>query len=313
MNSNNLTMIDQKKQGTYLWKIEGENAELYLNGTVHIVPKNFFPLKDEIMDSFNKCKNLIVEVNLNLNNIQITDDIINNKYYTYQEGDSLYNHFPKKHVIRLRKYLANNNLCSPAIEKKFYKLKPFAIQALLYDGILKKANLDQEHIGLDLFFIKKATEMKKNIIELETKEFQEDLLSKLFNNKKIDKAKKTNISSESHKSSKNTNSDTINIFNRGMYFKLKRLGAVSLILEIFSKYAVKQYSMESKLKKDRTKMGVKGDLLLGNRDEKMFKKIEALLKNNDSYFVAVGASHLLGEGSIIDKLEKKGYKVTRIC
>lgn len=47
--------------------------------------------------------------------------------------------------------------------------------------------------------------------------------------------------------------------------------------------------------------------------KKCSKKIENLLKNNDSYFVAVGAAHLIGDGSIIDRLDKKGYKVTRIC
>lgn len=316
MNPNNLKGINQKKQGTYLWKVEGENAELYLNGTIHIVPKNFFPLKDEIMDSFNKCKNLIVEVtdlDINVNTIKITDDIINNKDYIYEDGDSLYNHFPKEQIIRLRKYFVNNDLCSPAIEKKFYKLKPFVINSLLFNMLFKKANLDQENIGLDFFFIRKAKEMNKNIMGLETKEFQEDLLNKVLNNTPMDKTNKTDITNETYNNSKIPNSEIFNIFDKGMYFKLKKFEAVSWFLKNCAKFVVKKYSMESNIKKEKIKTGAQKDILFDNREKEMFKKIENLLQNNDSYFVAVGAAHLLEDGSIIDRLDKKGYKATRIC
>lgn len=60
-------------------------------------------------------------------------------------------------------------------------------------------------------------------------------------------------------------------------------------------------------------MIVKGSPLLGSRDEEMCKKIEKYLKIKDSYFVAVGAAHLIGDCSIIDRLEKNGYEVSRVC
>lgn len=63
----------------------------------------------------------------------------------------------------------------------------------------------------------------------------------------------------------------------------------------------------------RKKLMANGDPLLGHRDEEMYKKIEKFLITRDSYFVAVGAAHLIGEGSIIDKLQKHGYEVVRIC
>lgn len=138
--------------------------------------------------------------------------------------------------------------------------------------LFKKANLDQENLGLDLFFIKKAKEMNKNIMELETKEFQEDLLNKVFNSTPMNKTSKTDINSDAYKYSKTTNSDIFNIFDRRMYFKLKKFEAMSWFLKNCVKFVVKKYSIESNIKKERIKMGAKKDIFFDTREEEMFKK-----------------------------------------
>lgn len=86
------------RKGSFLWEVKGGNAKLFLKGTVHMVPKNFFPLKDEIMHRFDECRNLVLEAIVEVNtpnSIKITKDIVNNKDYIYEDGDSLYNHFPR--------------------------------------------------------------------------------------------------------------------------------------------------------------------------------------------------------------------------
>nr|WP_298837082.1 TraB/GumN family protein [uncultured Clostridium sp.] len=106
---------------------------MYLNGTVHLVQKNFFPLKERILNCLYKYNNFVLEVkDESINNvIIITNDIIYNNDYIYEDGDSLYNHFPKDKIINLRRYLVKNKLCSREIERKFYKLKPEVIEILL--------------------------------------------------------------------------------------------------------------------------------------------------------------------------------------
>jgi len=316
MNQNNLKSIDQHKNGSFLWEVKGGNAKMYLKGTVHILPKSFFPLKEEIINSFNECRNLVLETILDkseINGIKITNDIIYNKDYIYEDGDSLYNHFPKEKIINLRDYLVKNKLCSKELAKKFYKLKPEVVQDLIYDGVLKRAGIDQEHIGIDYYLMERAKEMKKNILELETAEYQNELLAKLFHKTATLKNDEEVDNNSLNNSTKKLESGKLPMIDRGWFQKLIRLRMFPWILGISVKHFGSLYGNEDLLRKKRKKAISQDSPLIGNRDEEMCKKIEGFLKIEDSYFVAVGAMHLIGEGSIIDKLEKKGYVITKIC
>jgi hypothetical protein len=44
----------------------------------------------------------------------------------------------------------------------------------------------------------------------------------------------------------------------------------------------------------------------------MVSKIEEYLKEKGTYFVVVGAGHLVGEKGIIETLRKKGYQVEQL-
>jgi uncharacterized protein len=55
---------------------------------------------------------------------------------------------------------------------------------------------------------------------------------------------------------------------------------------------------------------MKRELLL-DRNASWVPKLEAMLDKGNG-FVAVGAGHLVGPGSVLDLLQKKGYKVTRL-
>jgi uncharacterized protein YbaP (TraB family) len=52
--------------------------------------------------------------------------------------------------------------------------------------------------------------------------------------------------------------------------------------------------------------------LFDDRNVKMTSKIERYLNSNGSYFVIVGAGHLIGEKGIVKLLETKGYVVEQL-
>ena len=52
--------------------------------------------------------------------------------------------------------------------------------------------------------------------------------------------------------------------------------------------------------------------LINDRNRKMLSKIEDYLKGNATYFVVVGAAHLVGEKGIVEALLKKGYRVEQL-
>jgi uncharacterized protein YbaP (TraB family) len=52
--------------------------------------------------------------------------------------------------------------------------------------------------------------------------------------------------------------------------------------------------------------------LLIDRNANWTPKIEILLETPGTHLVAVGAAHLIGDGSVIDLLKQKGYDVQRL-
>jgi uncharacterized protein YbaP (TraB family) len=49
-----------------------------------------------------------------------------------------------------------------------------------------------------------------------------------------------------------------------------------------------------------------------NRNLKMTRKVERMLKGREICFVAVGTAHLLGPSGLVEQLSRKGYDVRRV-
>jgi len=54
------------------------------------------------------------------------------------------------------------------------------------------------------------------------------------------------------------------------------------------------------------------DALILDRNRNWAKRVDAIMKGEGDYFMAVGVGHLFGKDSLIDLLEKQGYAVSRI-
>lgn len=52
--------------------------------------------------------------------------------------------------------------------------------------------------------------------------------------------------------------------------------------------------------------------LITDRNRNWVAEIDEILAGEGDYFIAVGAGHLIGEGSVVDMLEEKGYAVRRV-
>ena len=52
--------------------------------------------------------------------------------------------------------------------------------------------------------------------------------------------------------------------------------------------------------------------LIIKRNNKWYPKIKHALRSGKTTMVVVGLAHFVGEGNIIDKLKRSGYKVKRV-
>jgi uncharacterized protein YbaP (TraB family) len=53
-------------------------------------------------------------------------------------------------------------------------------------------------------------------------------------------------------------------------------------------------------------------ILITDRNSNWAGEIEKMMAGDKDYFIAVGAGHLIGAGSVVDLLATKGYKVERV-
>lgn len=53
-------------------------------------------------------------------------------------------------------------------------------------------------------------------------------------------------------------------------------------------------------------------ILIEERNANWTREIEAMMAGDEDYFIAVGAGHLIGEGSVVELLEEEGFEVRRV-
>jgi len=157
--------------------------------------------------------------------------------------------------------------------------------ALMLEGIMdQKMGLDPAK-GIDMHFLTQANTSKKPIVELESVDFQINLLFSV-DDKICDK------------------------WLAGL-FKENTKDELDKMIKAWKEGNEKFFddmNKESETDPDGAKMM---DLMLYQRNVGMAKKADEMLKGKDKIFVVVGADHLIGDKGVIKLLEAKGYKVDR--
>jgi len=266
---------------TFMWKVENGKSAMYLLGSIHVAKPSLYPLNKKIEEAYKNSNNLVVEVDVKKNQLALQMKTMQVGMY---KNKTLKDVLPADLYKEFSKRAAEVNLPMYAVNK----MKPWLASLSLTIFQIKKLGYDPE-AGIDLHFLSKAKKDKKNIIELETGEFQLDLLSGFG-----DKLSLLNIKlllKDWDKSKKLLN----NMFNEW------KVGERKTLNELTYKYVDKYPELKIYYKK-----------LLSDRNINMVKKLDKMLKNDkNSYFIVVGSGHLIGKNGIIELLRKKGYKLTQ--
>ena len=167
----------------------------------------------------------------------------------------------------------------------FTKMRPITLALTLSALQLVKKGYQPEY-GIDIYFSKKATNQKE-IIELESLENQLSVLFEMPNESLFLRYTLLELQMLDE------------LFNQILvsWKEGDHNGLYELILE--------PYEMESELQPILEK-------LYFERNLQMAKKIEELLKTSKTYFIVVGAGHLVGERGIISLLKRGQYEVVQL-
>ena len=268
-------------QKSFLWRVQSKRSTVYILGSIHLLKKDIYPLSRTIENAFEKSDYLAVEADINEIGRLNIQKLMESAFYS--GNDTL-----EKHVSRSTFDTIKEQTESLGLPVEFvYNQKPWFLGLTLSSLELMKSGYDPNY-GMDKYFLSKAAGTKK-ILELESLDYQIDLLSSL-------------------------NDDEQELF---LLYTLKDLKIltqkVDKLVEAWQSGAAE--SMEKTVTKsfteDRRFSGIY-DKLIHKRNRNMALKIEGFLKTNGTCFVVVGAAHLLGDRGIVQLLKGRGYSVEQL-
>ncbi len=264
-----------------LWKATRGSSTVYLFGSIHFGSADFYPLPAPIESAFVQSNSLIVEIN------EQSDSTKAHLQNLAQEGL-----LPKGKTLdqvlsapvyrKLIQILDEAGL--PA--KNFLRFRPWLVSVTLSALQLQAAGYVSEY-GIDSYFIEKAKENRKNILELETVEDQK----KLF----------TSLNGEDYLAYTMLDYNTLKP-------RMKQLAQAWLCGKesVLKNILLTDYSLEINGYKAMEAM------LLTNRNAKMASRVIEYLKRKGTCFMVVGIAHLISKESIVDILRGKGYTVEKL-
>ncbi len=265
----------------FLWRFQAKGVTVFLMGSVHALNKDAYPLNKTIEDAFAKADCLTVEANINdLSGVNV-QKIMQNALYSGE--DNLEKHVSRKTLALIKEETDRLGLPLAVVERQ----KPWFLASTLQALELLKSGYDPEY-GVDKYFLGKGAG-KKKILELESVEQQIDLLSGM------NEAEQEQFLVYTLNELKTLTGEAAEIVAAWKTGDVKRLAAV----------------LERDALPDKDFYPLYEKLVL-NRNKKMAAVIESYLKAPGTYFVVVGAAHLIGNKGIVKLLKDKGYSLEQL-
>lgn len=261
------------------WRVSGESGTAYLLGSVHFGDESMYPLPAAVTEAYQASDALVVEVNpldpgLGGGARMLLENAV------YSDGTTLRDHVGQE-TWRVLEKMA---------EKKGYPVEAFRPQkpwfvALTLTALEFRRAGYREDLGIDYHFIQRASGENKPILELESFAQQLGIFDML--SEKEQETFLVQTLEEIEKGSDYLNG-VIDAWKSGDTDKID-----ALLNESFKTPETRRIYQ----------------LLFIDRNEEMARKIEGLLNRGGTYFVVVGAGHLVSEQGIVRLLQERGHRV----
>lgn len=269
----------------FLWKAEHNGNTVYLLGSIHVANEAMYPLRPEVEAAFNAAQYLGVEVDLTkIDQLEIQKFLLEKGSYT--DGTKLKDHVSADTYNKVVAFLKTNGLAG----NTFDTYKPWVVTQSVSSMQIMNTEYKAD-MGIDLYFTQKATTQKKTIIELENMQLQLNMFDQ-FSDKLQEKLLLDTLDSQKQ-ADKAAAAATLD----GLTQMWKQGDENALIA------MTKGVAVEPEYYKG----------LVSDRNANMVKKVKEYLNSDkkETYFVVVGALHMLGDDGIVTQLQKEGFNVVK--
>lgn len=264
----------------FIWKLSQGTQVAYAMGSLHVGNAAMYPLPASVERAFKNAQVLAVEADIA--NPQATMAAMT--LGLYGPDDTLAKHLSPALSERLNKVFARYGL-TPELAAN---LRPFMVMSTLVMAEAMRLGYDPS-LGIDLHFLKRASERNMPVAELESVMAQMQLLAGFSDSEQEALLRQTIDSIE-----KDTmRSDLATLVAAWQAGDARRL----------------EQTVTASFHGDAQAQAVMMDKLNDRRNRAMAAKIRGYLDSGKVHFVVVGALHLVGERGIIALLQKQGVRV----
>ena len=262
-----------------LWKAEGKHSAVYLLGSVHLLKAENYPLAPELEAAFTNAA--IVAFETDVEAMELLDSQLKLlSKARLPEGETLSEQLSPAVYARFTNYLADTGMPVAMFEP----LKPSMAAMTLTLLELQKLGVDPQY-GLDKHFFGRARREGKQIVPLETVDFQIGLA--------------TDFSKEEGELFMKITLDDIDKATKEATKMLKawQTGDADTLEKLLNEASHQAPAVFKRL--------------LTDRNQRWVPRIEEWLRGDKNVLVVVGAGHLVGADGVVELLRKKGLKVTQ--
>ena len=276
-------------ENSLLWKISGNGLEndSYLYGTIHIIDAESFFWPKNTMESFNKSKKVVFEIDL--------DEMSDMGNIMSMMGKVM-----MKDGMTLKKLLSDEDYALVNDHFKDLGLPMFMLEKMkpMFLTIFAEGDMDFASMqdpsqattkSYEMEFYDLANNTEKPVHGLETMDDQISLFDSI---PYIDQAM---------------------MLVEGIKASAKPDDGEESELEMITRLYIEQdiSSMVSSIEAEGSELAGFEDLLLNDRNQKWIPQMSAYMKESTTFF-AVGAGHLAGQEGVINLLRTVGYTLTPI-
>lgn len=277
-----LSQLTTKEDKSFLWRTEAGSSTIYILGSIHGAKKEMYPLKKNIEDAFEKADTLVVEMNISQQDSAKQQRALR-QLGLYTQGETLSENLSPKTYAMAQEELQKAGIPIESVDH----FKPWFISLTLAGAKLQSLGFDPNY-GIDKYFLDKAIGGKR-ILEFETFEYQMSLFDSL---------------SERHQD--------LFLLYTVMDLNVLETQLKALVEGWTQGNAAALESLLSKSLIEYPELLPIYETLLYERNRNMLTYIETFLHTENTYFVVVGAGHLVGKKGIIALLREKGYVVEHL-
>ena len=240
-----------------------------------------YPLSDRIINAYQDSDYVAAEFDLIEYMNDMSSQISGILPFMYSNNKSIKDDISDDLYKKVQVILEDADLYSSLYDR----YKPIIWMSLVENAVINNSALDEQK-GIDMYFLNKAKEDKKEIIELESANYQYGILSS------FDIPMQVYLLEESvnnYDASLNQMKDLYELYKKGNKEDLENL--------LFSDEEMNEYDK------------IYNNALITVRNEKMTKLLEEYFAQDKNIFCTVGLAHIIGDNGIANLLKQDGYKV----